>query len=132
MPHITTLIARILYMPQERRHRITKRRTEGPKPKAQTRIRGKHSVKLWRELHFLRNLLPKSPDLGRDNKYVRTNTANKTQVNSNPATRNRIRDLLTAAKLYSQMLYQLSYSRPACTPTATLHEIFHALRPGLQ
>jgi hypothetical protein len=30
----------------------------------------------------------------------------------NPATRNRTRDHLIAAALYSQMLYQLSYSRP--------------------
>ena len=29
-----------------------------------------------------------------------------------PATRNRTRDHLIAAKFYSQMLYQLSYSRP--------------------
>ena len=31
--------------------------------------------------------------------------------NKNPATRNRTRDHLIAAALYSQMLYQLSYSR---------------------
>ena len=31
--------------------------------------------------------------------------------NENPATRNRTRDHLIAAALYSQMLYQLSYSR---------------------
>ena len=32
----------------------------------------------------------------------------------NPATRNRTRDHLIAAAFYSQMLYQLSYSRLAC------------------
>ena len=39
--------------------------------------------------------------------------ANKTQDNaySSPATRNRTRDHLIAAVIYSQMLYQLSYSR---------------------
>ena len=37
------------------------------------------------------------------------NTANK--AGTNPATRNRTRDHLIAAVVYSQMLYQLSYSR---------------------
>ena len=32
-------------------------------------------------------------------------------MHENPATRNRTRDHLIAAALYSQMLYQLSYSR---------------------
>ena len=32
----------------------------------------------------------------------------------NPATRNRTRDHLIAAGFYSQMLYQLSYSRDGC------------------
>ena len=34
-----------------------------------------------------------------------------------PATRNRTRDHLIAATLYSQMLYQLSYSRSDCILT---------------
>ena len=34
----------------------------------------------------------------------------------NPATRNRTRDHLIAATLYSQMLYQLSYSRSVRCP----------------
>ena len=33
------------------------------------------------------------------------------RVRINPATRNRTRDHLIAARVYSQMLYQLSYSR---------------------
>ena len=48
------------------------------------------------------------------------------QAKKNPATRNRTRDHLIAAAFYSQMLYQLSYSRLAyrslsagCTQTAT-------------
>ena len=38
------------------------------------------------------------------------------QVGQSPATRNRTRDHLIAARFYSQMLYQLSYSRLACWP----------------
>ena len=41
-----------------------------------------------------------------------------------PATRNRARDHLIAAVIYSQMLYQLSYSRRCqflCEPRSTVH-----------
>ena len=41
-----------------------------------------------------------------------TNTADD-KLQQNPATRNRTRDHLIAAAFYSQMLYQLSYSRDA-------------------
>ena len=44
------------------------------------------------------------------------------RLHENPATRNRTRDHLIAATLYSQMLYQLSYSRSDCILT------FHAYR----
>ena len=55
----------------------------------------------------------------------------KTPILKNPATRNRIRDHLIAAALYSQMLYQLSYSRlvqtaskaPPAASALTLEEI---------
>jgi hypothetical protein len=39
-------------------------------------------------------------------------------VRYNPATRNRTREHLIAAAFYSQMLYQLSYSRLACSDGA--------------
>ena len=44
----------------------------------------------------------------------------------NPATRNRTRDHLIAAGLYSQMLYQLSHSRLGCCEHALLRQ------PGLK
>ena len=40
--------------------------------------------------------------------------------NKNPATRNRTRDHLIAAALYSQMLYQLSYSRSVGQGTCSM------------
>ena len=42
------------------------------------------------------------------------------QAKANPATRNRTRDHLIAAGVYSQMLYQLSYSRLRCYGRALL------------
>ena len=42
------------------------------------------------------------------------------QSKANPATRNRTRDHLIAAALYSQMLYQLSYSRSAGKGTCSM------------
>ena len=44
----------------------------------------------------------------------------------NPATRNRTRDHLIAAGVYSQMLYQLSYSRLRCCECALFHQ------PGIE
>jgi hypothetical protein len=51
------------------------------------------------------NVLMATPD------YV---TPHGMQQKVNPATRNRTRDHLIAAAFYSQMLYQLSYSRLVC------------------
>ena len=45
------------------------------------------------------------------------------QANSNPATRNRTRDHLIAASIYSQMLYQLSYSRLAIEAVVFLEAV---------
>ena len=52
---------------------------------------------------------------------------------SNPVTRNRTRDHLIAALIYSQMLYQLSYDRlvllrpqPMLTLTSSMHPPLHA------
>jgi hypothetical protein len=44
-------------------------------------------------------------------------------MDKSPATRNRTRDHLIAAALYSQMLYQLSYRRGTCKqPWETMRE----------
>ena len=46
---------------------------------------------------------------------------------ASPATRNRTRDHLIAAKLYSQMLCQLSYSRLVIGPSEPSHNLVLSL-----
>ena len=55
--------------------------------------------------------------------------SNNQMKKNNPATRNRTRDHLISAEVYSQMLYQLSYSRHAST-RATLED--HGTNTGGQ